>query len=102
MRIFQGSLAALASVVALGLQAAPGITASEILVGQDIDMSGPIAVRMKPLMEAADAYLEKVNAAGGVNGRKIRIVRLDSGNKPEKTRENIQAFEKQGVFAMWA
>jgi branched-chain amino acid transport system substrate-binding protein len=82
--------------------AEPGITSTEILIGQDIDMSGAIAVRMKPLMQAADAYIEKVNKEGGVNGRKIRILRLDSANKPDKTKENVKTLvEKDGVFAMW-
>jgi ABC-type branched-subunit amino acid transport system substrate-binding protein len=82
--------------------AAPGVTDKEILIGQDVDLTGAIAVRMKPLNQAADAYFEKVNAAGGVHGRKIRILRLDSANKPDKTKENLKVFEKEGVFAMWA
>ncbi|QJR13395.1 ABC transporter substrate-binding protein [Usitatibacter palustris] len=103
MMLFQRSLAALSALFALAAQgAAPGVTANEILIGQDVDLTGAIAVRMKPLLQAADAYFDKVNAAGGVHGRKIKVARLDSGNKPDKTKENIKAFEKQGVFAMWA
>ena len=82
--------------------AVPGVTASEILIGQDVDLTGSIAVRMKPLLQAADAYFDKVNAAGGVHGRKIKVVRLDSNNKPDKTKENLKQFEKQDVFALWA
>jgi branched-chain amino acid transport system substrate-binding protein len=89
---------------AAGVHAATtGLTATEIVVGQDIDMTGPISVRMKPLILAADAYIEKVNKAGGVYGRKIRVVRLDSNNKPDKTKENVKNLvEKNGVFTMWA
>ncbi|QJR09128.1 hypothetical protein DSM104443_00164 [Usitatibacter rugosus] len=98
---------ALAAVAAFALAltaqaAAPGVTDKEILIGQDVDLTGAIAVRMKPLNQAADAYFEKVNAAGGVHGRKIRILRIDSANKPDKTKENLKVFEKEGVFAMWA
>jgi ABC-type branched-subunit amino acid transport system substrate-binding protein len=79
-----------------------GVTANEIIIGQDIDLSGAIAVRMKPLMQAADAYIERVNKQGGVNGRQIRIIRADSANKPDKTKENVKKLvEKDGVFAMW-
>jgi ABC-type branched-subunit amino acid transport system substrate-binding protein len=82
--------------------AATGITPAEIVIGQDIDLTGTIAVRMKPLVTAADAYLERVNAAGGVNGRRIRVIRTDSANKPERTKDNVKALvEKQAVFAMW-
>ena len=102
MHLFKPALAAVVTAVAVFAHGATGVTANEILIGQDIDLTGPIAVRMKPLVQAADAYIEKVNAAGGVHGRKIRVVRMDSGNKPDKTKENLKGFEKQGVFAMWA
>ena len=85
------------------LQAETGVTVGEILIGQDIDMSGTIAARMKPLMQAADAYIAQVNTHGGVHGRKIKVLRLDSVNKPDKTKENVKRLvEKDGVFAMWA
>ena len=99
------ALAAVVAAFALALPAqaaTPGVTDKEILIGQDVDLSGAIAIRMKPLNQAADAYFEKVNAAGGVNGRKIRVLRLDSANKPDKTKENLKVFEKEGIFAMWA
>lgn len=95
-------LVALAAAAGLPALAVPGITATEIVLGQDIDLTGTIAVRMKPLVAAADAYLERVNAAGGVNGRRIRVVRTDSANKPDRTKENVKSLvEKEGVFAMW-
>src|SRR3954463_5644903 len=82
---------------------APGVSGDEILIGQDVDLSGSIAVRMKTFTQAADAYLDAVNRSGGVNGRKIRVVRVDSNNKPDKTKENVKALvEGKGVFAMWA
>jgi ABC-type branched-subunit amino acid transport system substrate-binding protein len=59
-------------------------------------------VRIKLLTQAADAYIERVNKAGGVNGRQIRVVRADSGNKPDKTKVNVKKMvEEDGVFAMW-
>jgi ABC-type branched-subunit amino acid transport system substrate-binding protein len=82
--------------------AAPGVTATEILVGQDVDMSGPIAVRMKTLLQAADAYIEGVNKSGGVHGRQIKVLRTDSANKPDRTKENVKKLvESQNVFTMW-
>lgn len=83
--------------------AIPGLSSEEIVIGHDVDLSGSIAVRMKPLVQAADAYIERVNQAGGVHGRKIRILRTDSGNKPDKTKENVKSLvEDKGVFALWA
>ena len=95
-------LAAFFWLLAPAAIAAPGVSATEIVVGHDVDLSGPIAVRMKPLVEAADAYFARVNAAGGVHGRRIRILRTDSGNKPDRTKENVRRLvEKDGVFVMW-
>ncbi|MBK8321816.1 MAG: ABC transporter substrate-binding protein [Betaproteobacteria bacterium] len=102
-RLHRG-LAALAATIgfALPATAATGLPPGEILVGQDIDLSGTIAARMKPLIAAADAYLEQVNSAGGVHGRRIRVIRTDSANKPDRTKENVaRLVEKDGVFTMW-
>ena len=103
MKKLKGWLAAAAlATTSAAWSAAPGVTPDEILVGNDVDLSGAIAVRMKTLTQAADAYIERVNSAGGVNGRKIRIVRTDSGNKPDKTAENVKKLvEKDNVFVMW-
>ena len=104
MNAIRYAAAALAAAFALALPAAaaPGVTAGEIVVGQDIDLTGTIAVRMKPLVAAADAYIARVNAAGGVNGRRIKVIRTDSANKPERTKANVKKLvEDDGVFAMW-
>ncbi len=95
--------AASVAFVAQAWASAPGISPGEIVIGQDVDMTGSIAVRMKTLLQAADAYIETVNKAGGVNGRQIRVVRTDSGNKPDRTKENVKKLvETQKVFSMWA
>ncbi len=99
---FARLLVALATAAGLPVLAAPGLTATEIVIGQDIDLTGTISARMKPLIIAADAYIERVNAAGGVHGRRIKVIRTDSANKPDRTKENVKALvEKNDVFAMW-
>lgn len=99
---FAAAFATVLASACLAVGAAPGVTPTEILIGQDIDLSGTIAVRMKPLVMTADAYLERINAAGGVHGRRIRVVRTDSANKPDLTKQNVKSLvEKSGVFAMW-
>lgn len=102
-KIIQWIVVSLLSAAGLAHAQAPGVSGDEILIGQDVDLSGSIAVRMKTFTQAADAYIDAVNQAGGVNGRKIRVVRMDSNNKPERTRENVKAMvEGKGVFALWA
>ncbi|MBL0141935.1 MAG: ABC transporter substrate-binding protein [Betaproteobacteria bacterium] len=106
MKLISHHAAALVAALCLAPAAiaapAPGVTSGEIVIGQDIDLTGSIAVRMKPLMAAADAYIERVNAAGGVHGRRIKVIRTDSANKPDRTKENVKTLvERERVFAMW-
>jgi len=54
------------------------------LIGRSAGMTGPIAARMKPATEAMTAYFNAVNDAGGVNGRKIRLINLDDGLDPKR------------------
>ena len=101
-RIQSTLVAATLALASQAFAAAPGITPTEILIGQDLDQSGAIAGRMKTLAQAADAYIERVNKSGGVHGRKIRVIRTDSSNKPDKTKENVKKLvETDGVFSMW-
>ncbi len=96
------STAILGLALACPAMAANGVTPTEIVIGQDIDLTGTISARMKPLIVAADAYIERVNAAGGVHGRRIKVIRTDSANKPDRTKENVKVLvEKNDVFAMW-
>ena len=69
-----------------GDSAMPGITATEIKIGQTMPYSGP-ASAYGVIGKAQVALFEKVNAEGGVNGRKVRLVSLDDGYAPPKTVE---------------
>jgi branched-chain amino acid transport system substrate-binding protein len=61
-----------------------GITKDEILLGSVLDLSGPVASIGVPVREGQDMAIQAVNDAGGVNGRKIRIIYGDSGYDPKK------------------
>ncbi|MBV8871040.1 MAG: hypothetical protein JOY65_16755, partial [Acetobacteraceae bacterium] len=49
-------------------QQAPGVTQGEILLGQTMPYSGP-ASSYAPIGRTEAAYMDFVNAQGGVNGR---------------------------------
>lgn len=103
LQLLQSALCAAALLCSAPLLARTGVTANTVVIGQDVDLSGPVSVRMKPLLQAADAYIDQVNKKGGVHGRQIKVVRLDSGSKPDRTKENIPVLlDKEGVFALWA
>jgi len=67
----------------------PGVTDTEIKIGQTIPYSGPNSM-YGTIGRAQAAYFEMINAKGGVNGRKIRLISLDDAFSPPKTVEHTR------------
>src|SRR5262245_53915202 len=65
-------------------QYGPGVTDTEIKIGQTMPYSGP-ASALSVAGRAQAAYINMVNDRGGVNGRKINLISLDDGYNPTKT-----------------
>ena len=79
---------------------APGITETEVKIGQTMPYSGP-ASSFSAIGKAMSAYFEKVNKDGGVNGRKITLISLDDAYSPPKAVEQTRRLvESDGVFAI--
>ena len=55
----------------------PGVTDTEILLGQSCQLSGPLEGITREVRQGASLYFDHVNAQGGVHGRKIRVLALD-------------------------
>ncbi len=86
-----------------GAAAVNGVGADTILIGRSAGMSGSLAARMKPATEAMQATFDSVNASGGVNGRRIRLLTLDDGNDPRRAAENTRRLlDEDKVFVMFA
>src|SRR5262250_2052903 len=66
----------------------PGVSDTEIKIGQTMPYSGPISA-YSTIGKAEAAYFDKINAEGGVNGRKIRLISLDDGFSPPRTVEQV-------------
>jgi branched-chain amino acid transport system substrate-binding protein len=79
-----------AAVAALSVpavaQVAPDatLTGETITFGQYADQSGPNAA-IGAARYGLDAYVQSVNARGGVHGKKLRLVSYDDGYKPSQT-----------------
>jgi len=56
----------------------------EIRIGQTLPYSGPVS-GFGIIGRAQEAYFEKVNAEGGINGRKVKFITLDDAYSPPKT-----------------
>ena len=92
---------ALATVATGARTATPGITASEVVIGGTIPITG-VASAYRTVGLGAAAYFRYVNARGGVNHRKIRYIikddQYDPGQTMNKTRELV---EQDHVFAVF-
>jgi branched-chain amino acid transport system substrate-binding protein len=67
----------------------PGANDSEIKIGNIMPYSGPLSA-YSSIAKAEAAYVNKVNAEGGVNGRKINFISVDDGYSPPKTVEQAR------------
>ena len=80
-----------------GDAAMPGVSATEIKLGQTMPYSGP-ASAYSVIGKTEAAYFKWLNAKGGVNGRKINLVSLDDGYSPPKAVEQIhKLIENENV-----
>ena len=78
-----------------------GISANEIVIGTHQDLSGPIKVWGVPVSNGMKMAVEEINAAGGINGRKIRMILEDSGYDPKRAVLASQKMvERDKIFAM--
>ncbi|MEA3192213.1 MAG: branched-chain amino acid transport system substrate-binding protein [Betaproteobacteria bacterium] len=80
----------------------PGVTARSIVIGQSAPLTGANAELGNDIRNGALAYLQKINDAGGVHGRRIELVTLDDGNAVPRAEANTKKLvEEQAVFALY-
>jgi branched-chain amino acid transport system substrate-binding protein len=78
-----------------------GISTSEIVIGTHQDLSGPIKGWGVPVSNGMKMATEEVNAAGGVQGRKIKLIVEDSGYDPKRAvLASQKLIERDKIFAM--
>ncbi len=79
----------------------PGVTDTEIKIGNSMPYSGP-ASSFGTVGRAQAAYYRMINEQGGVNGRKITFSTIDDGYSPPKSAENARRLVEQddvlGIF----
>jgi branched-chain amino acid transport system substrate-binding protein len=80
----------------------PGVTATEIRLGQTVPLSGPVSA-YATFSRASLAYFAMVNDRGGINGHKVTLISIDDGFSPPKAVEQTRRLvESDGVFAIFA
>lgn len=68
-----------------------GVSDTEIVLGTDLDLSGPINFWGLPAKNGMELAVDEINAAGGIHGRKLRLLVEDMGYDPRKA---VLATEK--------
>ncbi|WP_409190746.1 ABC transporter substrate-binding protein [Bradyrhizobium sp. RDM4] len=78
-----------------------GATDTEIKIGNIMPYSGP-ASAYAVIGQTEDAYFNKVNAEGGINGRKVKFISYDDAYSPPKTVEQARKLvESDGVLLIF-
>jgi len=92
------------SLVTLGgapAQAEVGVSPQEVAVGMSNALSGPASELGTRLKAGVEVYFGKVNASGGVNGRKLRLVSYDDAYEPGKCAAyTTKLVDTDNVFAL--
>ena len=70
-------------------------------IGTHQDLSGPIKVWGVPVSNGMKMAVGEINAAGGINGRKLRMILEDNGYDPKKAvLASQKMIESDKIFAM--
>lgn len=69
---------------AIAIAAASASAADPIRIGSVLSVSGPAAFLGDPELKTLQLYIEKINAEGGVLGRKLELVHYDDGSDAAK------------------
>jgi len=102
-RFLLQSAAAVAAYSAQGFRAAraenaPGVTDTEIKIGQTMPYSGPLSA-YGVIGRTEAAYFRMINEQGGVSGRKLNLISVDDSYSPPKTVEQVRRLIEQEQVA---
>jgi ABC-type branched-subunit amino acid transport system substrate-binding protein len=81
--------------------AEPGVGAGEIVIGQNITLQGGKNPYGSAALDGIKLFLESINAAGGVHGRKLTLRTLDDDNKSATAEANARKLVQDGVFLLF-
>jgi branched-chain amino acid transport system substrate-binding protein len=95
----------MAAVALAGVAAAQketrGVTKTEIVLGMHTDLSGPAATYGVSSSNAVKMRFDEVNEAGGIHGRKIRLIVEDTQYQvPRAVQAGAKLFNRDRVFAI--
>lgn len=78
-----------------------GVSKAAITLGQSVALTGPSATLGLPFAQGARLYFDRLNNAGGINGRKVELVSMDDAGNPEQAAANTKKLLGQGVLSLF-
>jgi branched-chain amino acid transport system substrate-binding protein len=81
--------------------AEPGVTDKAVVIGQTITLQGGKNAYGVAVQQGAKLYIDQVNAAGGVHGRKLVLRTLDDDNQASTAAANARELVKDGAFLLF-
>ncbi len=72
----------------------------DIVIGQTADLSGVQMANVKEMSDAAFAYFDKINKAGGIDGRQIKVISIDDKYDPKLSAANAKQLDEKNVLAL--
>lgn len=99
--LFKTFMVAALALLALASHAQDGISKSAVTLGQSAALTGPSATLGVPFTQGAKLYFDRLNTAGGINGRKVELVTLDDAGSPAQAVANTKKLLAQGVLSLF-
>jgi ABC-type branched-subunit amino acid transport system substrate-binding protein len=78
-----------------------GVSDVRIVIGQNITLQDGNNSYGVAVQQGIKLYFDAINAAGGVNGRKLVLQTLDDGNKSAQAEANARKLVNDGVFVLF-
>jgi branched-chain amino acid transport system substrate-binding protein len=80
-----------------------GVTATIVVMGGAIPLSGPLGAIGRQELYGFDARVQRINDAGGIHGRRLKLVVYDDGLDPARGRALFRRLvETDHVFSAFA
>lgn len=94
-KLFRTAIAAILTAFTLS-------AAAEIRVGQVAAFTGPVAAGVKEITKGAQLHFDGINARGGINGKKIRLISVDDQFNPKlSSQKALELIEQQKVHVLF-
>jgi branched-chain amino acid transport system substrate-binding protein len=101
--LIKSGLACGVAYCALGNAAEGGVSGNDLLLGQSAVLSGPLGQTLRAFGRGMQLAFDESNGAGGVHGRKVKLLSLDDELKPQKAVANYTTLlNDRKVLAMVA